>query len=317
MVTTAQASITSLRLLKTARSSGEPLAGSNCSSVSGAMGAAVPAFMSRSFVRPRITVCTPRGPASASRPGPALATAAAGVGRSIFRGAKLAPSSLLASTCPAWLTMTMRPRSSRVLAVRPTPTPVGDALPGGAAIGAANDVAAQPVADHGPALADQAEQGAGVGQRHRGEAAAVAVELQRQALLADGEQLAADAAHRVEVQALGVVGRMQQRLPALAAVGGAQHQAEGADDEAGAVVVEPDVEERVLGALRREPLRLGEPLGVAAAGVVGDEHLAEAATVELAGPGAAGVDALQHHAVMAHGPAGRRRSGSTPPPGRR
>src|SRR5207253_3242882 len=45
----------------------------------------------------------PRGPAIASAPAPALTTAAAGVGRSSFSGAKLEPLSLLTSTCPAWL----------------------------------------------------------------------------------------------------------------------------------------------------------------------------------------------------------------------
>ena len=56
-------------------------------------------------------------------------TAAAGSGRSMRAARKLAPSSLLTSTCPAWLTITMRPSVSSVLPVRPTCRPVGTLLP--------------------------------------------------------------------------------------------------------------------------------------------------------------------------------------------
>ncbi len=162
----AQASITSLRLLKTARSSGEPLAGSNCSRVSGAMGAEVPACM-MFLGQAQVTVCTPRGPASASRPGPALADRGGrgrpldlqgGEARAVVAAGEHVPG--LADDDDAAALVERAGRQADAHAG-------GDALPGGAGIGAANDVAAQAVADHGPALADQAEQGAGVGQRHR------------------------------------------------------------------------------------------------------------------------------------------------------
>jgi hypothetical protein len=54
------------------------------------------------------------------------------------------------------------------------------------------------------------------------------------------------------MQALRVVGGVEERFPGLAAVAGAQDQAERADDEAVLGIVEPDVEERVLGALSCE-----------------------------------------------------------------
>src|SRR5207342_3523373 len=166
-----------------------------------------------------------------------------------------------------------------------------NALPGLAAVGAAHDVAAQAVGDDDAVLADESEQRSRIGKRQRREASAVTVELEQQALLAGDEELAADAAHRVEMQALRVVGGMEERLPGLAAVAGAQHQAERADDDAVLGIVEPDVEKRVFGALRREALRLGEPLVVAALGVVSDEDVAQSAAVELARPAAAGVGA--------------------------
>src|SRR6185369_6139162 len=72
----------------------------------------------------RRSVATPRGPATMTAPVAAPTTAAAGSGRSTLAAAKLAPSSLLTRTCPAWLTRTIRPRSSIVAAVRPTLTPV-------------------------------------------------------------------------------------------------------------------------------------------------------------------------------------------------
>jgi hypothetical protein len=59
-----------------------------------------------------------------------------------------------------------------------------------------------------------------------------------------------------------------QRLPRLAAVSGAQHQAERTDDISGARILEPDVEERVLSARGREALGFANPLLVAAALIV-------------------------------------------------
>ena len=95
-VTTAQTSITALRWLNTARSSTEPLAGSNCSSVSGVRAGLLTCMAGLLQARGRIW--TPRGPAIARAPAPALTTAAAGIGRSTFIGAKVAPRSPLTST---------------------------------------------------------------------------------------------------------------------------------------------------------------------------------------------------------------------------
>src|SRR5215831_14731380 len=63
----------------------------------------------------------------------------------------------------------------------------GDARPRAAAVGAAHDVAAQAEGDDRALGAGDAEQRPLVGQRHRNEPVAVALELEREALLADDE----------------------------------------------------------------------------------------------------------------------------------
>ncbi len=110
----------------------------------------------------------------------------------------------------------------------------------------------RPCTTHGAVVADEAEQRALVGQLSARSGRCARSSLSSRPCSPAMKSSAPMRAHRVQVQALGVVDRVQQRLPGLAAVGGAQHQTEGADDVAVLRIVEPDVEERVLGALRGE-----------------------------------------------------------------
>ena len=120
-----------------------------------------------------------------------------------------------------------------LLAVRPTCRPVFTVCQLRPASVLRSTVPRRPCTSTRAVVADDAEQRALVGQFDGAELAAGAVELEQQALLAGDVDLAADCAHRVQVQRLGVVGGVQQRLPAGAAVGGAEDQAEGADQIAG------------------------------------------------------------------------------------
>ena len=161
-------------------------------------------------------------------------------------------------TWPAWLASTMRPRASRVLAVRPTCRPVGTVCQLRPLSLLRSTVPRRPcttIARSSPITPNSVPL---YGSSSVREALAVALELERAALLADDVDRVADAAHRVEVQALRVVDRVHQRLPGLAAVARAQRQAEGADDVAVRRIAEPDVEQRVLGALRRVALGIVE-----------------------------------------------------------
>src|SRR5574337_172780 len=186
-------------------------------------------------------------------------------------------------------------------------------VPGGAAVDAAVGVAAQPIDDHRALGAGEAEVAALVGRLDGAEAPGGRVEPHHKALLADDKHFAARGAHAIEVKGLGIVGAMQPRIPALAAVGSVQDQVEGADDEASLVIREPHVQEGVLGALRGEALGLLDPFGgVVTRGarlrlVVRGHHAAESAAVELLGPGRARIGAVQHHPVVAHRPALLRR----------
>jgi hypothetical protein len=114
------------------------------------------------------------------------------------------------------------------------------------------------------------------------------------------------------VVALGVVDAVGSGRPGGAAVAGGEDEVEGAHRIAVALVVEPDVEPRQIGALRRHPPGLGEhgvEFGVAAAGArrVGiDDALRDLPAVELQRPGGAAIGAVQDDAVVPDGPAALR-----------
>ncbi|MCY1300326.1 hypothetical protein D9M69_484560 [compost metagenome] len=101
--------------------------------------------------------------------------------------------------------------------------------------------------------AGEAEQGPRIVDRHREEAPLGPGELQHHALLAHHVQLAADPAHAEEVQLLRVLGAFEQRLPALAAILGAQDQVEWTNHVAGLLVVEPEIVERLVRTVGDQP----------------------------------------------------------------
>src|SRR5574337_558423 len=94
-----------------------------------------------------------------------------------------------------------------------------DLVPAGPPIGTAEGVAAQAEDAHRALGAGEPEVAALVGCLDATEAPRRRVETHHQALLADDEELAAGRAHAIEMQRLGVVGAVEPRLPALAAVG--------------------------------------------------------------------------------------------------
>ena len=110
-----------------------------------------------------------------------------------------------------------------------------------------------------------------------------------------------------------VLGPVKPGLPALAAVGGAEDQVEGADDKAVRFVFEPDVEKGLVGALLDETFEVfvqactslapSRPLGRGMGGVITDHDLGGGAAVKLLHPGDAAVGTVQHHAVMTDRPA--------------
>ena len=178
---------------------------------------------------------TPRGPAITSAPAPALDDRRGGDRPLELAAARsCAPSSPLTSTCPAWLTRTMRPRSSSALAVRPTPTPVGDALPGlRRRRRCGTTLPRRPKASDDAVVADHAEAAAlcraASSARKR---CAVAIELEQQALLAGDVELAADA--RGSRRGAGSSGCRCGRTTAPRCAPpsrGAQDQVVGADDD--------------------------------------------------------------------------------------
>ena len=287
--------------------------GSNCSRRRRRpIGAAVPACMAVSFVRPRSRCCTPRGPASTSTPAPALGHR--GGRASAARpcsGAKLAPSSLLASTCPAWLTMhdaaalveraggqahaarrwarsaSCAPPSvlRTTLPRRPWPTttrarcrPRRTACPGRAASARRSGRCRGRASAPGPA-------------RRRCNSSPP---MRRTAYRCRLFGLSAACSSGSQVLPPSAVRSTRPKAPTTIAVARRRR-----------------TRRRATGSRRPAPRSAcasASHFGVAAARVVvRDQHVAEAAAVELARPGAAGVGAVQHHAVVADGPAVRRR----------
>ncbi|MNQ89345.1 hypothetical protein D3C85_1046510 [compost metagenome] len=112
-----------------------------------------------------------------------------------------------------------------------------------------------------------------------------------------------------------VVDAVLEWRPALAAVLGAQDQVEHTDHIAHLVVGEPDVEQRLVRALADQPLAFFDAqrplfvggLGTGQRAVILDLQVADLAAIELLAPGGAGIAAVQHHTVAAHGPALLRR----------
>ncbi|MNO98576.1 hypothetical protein D3C76_903240 [compost metagenome] len=112
-----------------------------------------------------------------------------------------------------------------------------------------------------------------------------------------------------------VVDAVLEWRPVLAAILGAQDQVEHADHIAQLVVGEPDVEQRLVGALLDQPLTFGDQqwpllvgrLGTGQRRIVRDEHSTDLAAIQLLAPGGAGIAAVQYHTVAAHGPALLRR----------
>ncbi|MNF71159.1 hypothetical protein D3C84_531040 [compost metagenome] len=102
----------------------------------------------------------------------------------------------------------------------------------------------------------------------------------------------------------------------MAAILGTQDQVEHADHVADLVVGEPDVEQRLVGALLDQPLTVSDqqrPLLIGRLGsgqrrVMPDQQRADLSTVQLLVPGHAGIAAVQDHAIVADGPALLRRS---------
>ncbi len=129
-------------------------------------------------------------------------------------------------------------------------------------------------------------------------------------MLASDVQRIASGGDGVEVKALRVVGAVLERYPALAAILGTQDQVEHPDHIAEAIVGEPDIEQRFVGALRHQALTFGDqqwPLFVARfctgqCAVMLDQQGTNLAAVQLLAPGRAGITAVQHHAVTAHRP---------------
>ena len=134
-----------------------------------------------------------------------------------------------------------------------------DLGPRPAAVVAAEDVAAQAEDEHGAAGVGDAEEAAVVGHRERAEAlrrrrrASARARPRRRRR---GRPPTGRIAYRLKN--LRIVGAVEPRLPGLAAVGGAEDQVVGADDVAVLRVGEPDVEERLVGALLLVALRFGE-----------------------------------------------------------
>ncbi|MNN71110.1 hypothetical protein D3C81_1870140 [compost metagenome] len=118
-----------------------------------------------------------------------------------------------------------------------------------AAIGAAQDVAAQAIHQHFAGLADHTEEAALIRRRHGGKTLGAFIPLEQQALLARDVHTVASGSDGVEVETLGVVGTVLIRRPGLTTVVGAQDQVEHADYIAGFFVGEPDVEQRFVRAL--------------------------------------------------------------------
>ncbi|MNZ57262.1 hypothetical protein D3C78_752360 [compost metagenome] len=115
---------------------------------------------------------------------------------------------------------------------------------------------------------------------------------------------------------MGIVSAVLEGGPMLATVFGAQDQVEHTNHKANLVVGEPDVEQRLVGALLDQTLAIGSQLRPLFVGRLGagqrtvmlDQQVADLAAVQLFAPGHAGIAAVQHHAIAADRPAllGRR-----------
>ncbi|MOA09123.1 hypothetical protein D3C78_1289310 [compost metagenome] len=103
------------------------------------------------------------------------------------------------------------------------------------------------------------------------------------------------------METAGVVHAVDPGLPVATAVDRTQDQVESADDEAFALIGEPDIEERLVRALFRQALRLVLP--AFDTGVVVEHQLADLPAIELLLPALSGIAAVQHHAIMADRPA--------------
>ncbi|MNM80159.1 hypothetical protein D3C81_921220 [compost metagenome] len=189
-----------------------------------------------------------------------------------------------------------------------------DPLPVGATVGAAPGVATQTKGQQRIAVEiERAKEGAAIRGDDLGEAGAVVAGAEQGTLLAGDQHLAAVDLHLVQVLTAWIGNPPDQRLPALAAIGGMQGQAVGADHVAMQLIDEAHAEEglvravgyQVFGTAQRSGGTLLAGFG-ADAGIVANHH-GRLVAVELALPGFAAIGAGQHHTAMPHRPAMGRR----------
>ncbi|MNO74560.1 hypothetical protein D3C76_655640 [compost metagenome] len=136
------------------------------------------------------------------------------------------------------------------------------------------------------------------------------VPLQQQPLFTGDVQGITGPGDGVEVKALRVVDAVLEWRPALTTILGTQDQVEHTHHIAQFVVGEPDIEQRLVGALLHQlltfsdqqwPLLIGR-LGRGQRAVVFDEQIADLAAVQLFAPGCTGIAAVQHDTIVTDRP---------------